>query len=66
MDGAFTELKRAHEATVKSTKVKRQQIDSCLKSNREEDSEQSGVESSSNDKWINGMAQHIILFTTGQ
>lgn len=50
MDGAFTELKRAQEATVKSMKVKRQQIDSCLKSiNREEDSEQSGVEPSSID-----------------
>ena len=36
LDGAYTELKRAQEATVKSIDVQRQQIDSYLESSKED------------------------------
>ena len=50
LDGAYTELKRAQEATVKSIKVKRQQINFCLEStNMKEDSETSGAGPSTSD-----------------
>ena len=32
MEGAYTELKKAQEAAVKSIKVKRQQVEMCLSS----------------------------------
>ena len=36
LDGAYTELKRAQEATVKSIDVQRQQINSYLESSKED------------------------------
>lgn len=36
MDGAYTELKRAQEATVKSIHVQRQQINYYLESSKED------------------------------